>query len=171
MNNKENNDRYISTEIESAVIQGDKETVQELIVEADSTHRDNKGSTLLHKAAVGESPEVVPMLIDHGVDPDAQDNVGKTALHRALELENYEVAELLLEHGADPNIFDDDGRQPLSDAIMGATSDMKYINMLLEHGADPTLTNNEGISTLDKVQEMGIPPLVERLKSATGDET
>ncbi|ADQ66022.1 ankyrin repeat domain-containing protein [Halogeometricum borinquense] len=156
-------DLYISTDIESAIIQGNTEEFDELIDDADLTHRSDNGSTLLHKAAGADRPEIARELIDRGIDLDAQNNGGHTALLHAIEVESYDTAEVLLEAGADPNIFDNKGRCPLSVAVTRGRSDRKFVKLLLEHGADPTATDESGESVLEWVKKHGITDVVELL--------
>lgn len=68
--------------------------------------------TLLHYAAYKNNPQTINLLIDHGLDVNAQDKNGNTPLHyaRSLLRENPQVIKVLLEHGADPNIRNKDGK-------------------------------------------------------------
>ena len=69
----QNDDLYISTDIESAIIQGNRERFDELIDDADLSHQSDNDSTLLHKAAIVGEIELASELIDRGIDLDAQD--------------------------------------------------------------------------------------------------
>ncbi|RYJ13291.1 ankyrin repeat domain-containing protein [Halogeometricum borinquense] len=158
-------DLYISTDIESAIIQGDTEEFDELIDDADLTHRSDNGSTLLHKAAGADRPEIARELIDRGIDLDAQNGGGITPLLHALEVESYDTVEVLLEAGADPNILDNKGRYPLAMTVINGREDRKYMKMLLEYGADPTAMDESGQSVLEWVRMLGYTDVVELMES------
>ncbi|QCW01947.1 ankyrin repeat domain-containing protein [Natrinema pallidum] len=164
-NDKGSDDLYSRTDIESAIVQGDRETFDELINDADLSHRSDNGSTLLHHTAGRDRPEMARELIDRGIDVDAQNDGGHTALLKAVELENYDTVEVLLEGGADPNIFDNNGRCPLSVAVTRGRKDRTIVKMLLEHGADPTASDESGESVLEWVRTHGITDVAELMES------
>jgi hypothetical protein len=64
--------------------------------------QDNKGSTALMMAAIGDiNPvPVVKLLLKKGANVDAKDNNGDTALKLATTANNAEVVKLLKEKGA-----------------------------------------------------------------------
>ncbi|ELY78588.1 ankyrin repeat-containing protein [Natrinema pallidum DSM 3751] len=124
---------YSRTDIESAVVEGDRETFDELVDNADLTHRSDNGSTLLHQAAISGRPDIARELIDRGINLDAQDSGGNTPLLTALEVENYDVVEVLLDAGADPNILDNKGRYPLAMTVINGQSDRKYMACVYPH--------------------------------------
>jgi ankyrin repeat protein len=63
--------------------------------------RDAHGRTALHYAVIGSHVDVVRLLLERGVPPDARDQRGYTPL--SLIQGSAEIAQLLLAHGADPN--------------------------------------------------------------------
>lgn len=161
----QNDDLYISTDIESAIIQGNRERFDELIDDADLSHQSDNDSTLLHKAAIVGEIELASELIDRGIELDAQDYEGKTPLHRALELEEWEIAELLITNGADVNVLDTHGRPPLNDAIRHTRRDNKFVTMLLEHGADPHRSGESAKSPLMMARDLGFVDIIELLEN------
>ncbi len=163
-------DLYFNTEIESAIVQGDRQTFYQLIDNADLTHRSGSGSTLLHKAVTGPRIEMASELIERGVDIDATDDGGYTALHRALEKKEWELAELLIEHGADPNSVTVYGITPLHTVIGYGRLDNKYVTLLLEHGADPHLSGDSRRSPLEMAREVGYDDIAELLEEATEEQ-
>jgi uncharacterized protein len=64
----------------------------------------------LHSAAAGGHTEVARLLLDRGVDANAQQNGGFAPLHAAAANGNRPLVELLLARGADPHVKTDDGR-------------------------------------------------------------
>lgn len=154
---------YTNTEIESSIVQGDKERFHNLISSVDIEHRSDNGSNLLHKAAnVGEA-ELAAELIERGVDMDAQDYEKKTPLHRAIEKGHDDVAKLLIESDCCIDIADEYGAQPLLRAVQNAN--VEITEMLVESGADPYHETDEGLSPHDLAEEYGIQTLIDILES------
>src|SRR5262249_54332448 len=61
-----------------------------------------------------QSPALVEMLLERGLDPNCRDARGRTPLHYvAGSFGNVEVLRVLLKHGADPKARDDQGQTPL----------------------------------------------------------
>ena len=73
---------------------------------------DTNMATPLHYASYNDNPQTINLLIDQGLDVNAQDKNGNTPLHCAKSFlkENPQVIKVLLVHGADPNIRNKDGK-------------------------------------------------------------
>lgn len=89
------------------------------------------GWTVLHYAVDSNHPRVVKLLIEAGVDLNAQitgdeQREGWTALHIAAKKGLGEIARLLLEAGADFTIENEGGRDPLYVAQCGQFSSQKH---------------------------------------------
>lgn len=158
-------DFYTSTDIESAIIQGDSDEFDELIDEADIEHRSGNGSTLLHKTVGGNEIDLARKLIDRDIEIDARDSEGKTALHRAVELEQWELVETLLDHDADPNTVDTYGGTPLHDAIGQARP--PNVQLLLEHGADPHHAGEAMHTPVEMARDLEYDDITELLVQAS----
>ena len=108
---------------------------------------DDEGSSLLHKAAWGNLPELAEILLDEcGMDIDTGDQCGRTALHVAAYQGNTRVMKYLLERSANVNAVDRYGQTPVfSGAYDG---NRKVVKMLCEYGADLTIKNVDNLTVL-----------------------
>jgi beta-lactamase regulating signal transducer with metallopeptidase domain/ankyrin repeat protein len=136
----------INQQVIIAVQAGDAAALQKLIAQGAEV-KAIKGDcpTLLFRAA---SPEVVQLLLDHGVDPNAHDDKSGTALCLICRDGGKNVAamaRLLLQHGADVNArWGESGLTPLMVAHDGAT-----VDVLMEYGADLKLVTPTGQSVVE----------------------
>ena len=64
-----------------------------------------------------ESPEIINILINHGIDINQTDRLGRTALHISCKNGNLTIVTLLLNNNANLNIKDSAGNTPLDNAI------------------------------------------------------
>jgi ankyrin repeat protein len=90
------------------------------------------------------------VLLDYGVDVNAQSNSGYTPLHsRPFRYFNDpRFVRLLLDHGADPNIRErEDGNTPLHLASQNGRTEIA--RLLVEHGASVEVQDNLGRTPLD----------------------
>ena len=104
----------------------------------------NRG--LLHSAALNTNGDtgIVKLLLEKGLDVDAQDQNGKTPLHDAGRIGNYKVAKVLLDSGADHFIKDKSGRTPRTVAwqygnikVIGILDGQELLDKKIEQGAYP----------------------------------
>ena len=78
--------------------------------------------------------DMIKLLVDKGVDIDAQDYILRTPLHIAIEDGNIDIALLLIKLGADVNLQDCEMKTPLHyTAEIGVVS---LIENLIDHGAN-----------------------------------
>lgn len=75
-----------------------------------------RGYTLLHEAVEADQPDVVQMLLLHGVPPDQRAKGGVTPLHLACSKSLVDCVKALLENGADLTLRDDLGNDAQSKA-------------------------------------------------------
>ena len=116
--------------------------------------RGDRGYSPLHSAVHVKDLEMIQMLLDYGVDINAQTDIGSTPLSVALwGLGRYDVGvvRLLLDRGADPNIQPQGGGTPLHKA--SRHGDIKTARLLLEHGASVELQDSAGSTPLDHATE------------------
>ena len=79
-------------------------------------HCTTKGNTLLHEAVDADKPEVVQLLLLHGVDPNIQTKHGLTPLHMAVSKGLVDCTHVLLENGADITVRDSLGQDAIAKA-------------------------------------------------------
>lgn len=73
-----------------------------------------RGYTLLHEAVDADQPDVVQMLLLHGVSPNLRAKGGVTPLHLACSKCQVDCVKALLENGADITLRDDLGHDAQS---------------------------------------------------------
>ena len=109
---------------------------------------DNDGSSLLHKAAWGDLPELAKLLLnEYGMDIDIKDHAGRTALHVAAYQGNIRSLKYLLGCSANVNAIDNEGKTPVfSGAYDG---NLKTVKLLCEYGAKLDLQDNTNLTVLE----------------------
>jgi len=111
-----------------------------------------KWGSPLHFAIWGNSPEIVPLLLDSGANPNAQaaapgeTAAGMTPLRAAVLDGQKETVQLLLAHKADPNIPDGEGKTPLHYAVAGRSKEL--VKLLLANHADVNRRDQSGLTPL-----------------------
>lgn len=90
--------------------------------------RNHKGQTPL-MMTYGDCVESARMLIESGLDVNAQDNDGNTALSNAIRRGHVQLAKLLLERGANIHLARKDGITPVLEAcdILQQQPDFMYV--------------------------------------------
>ena len=91
---------------------------------ADPRHADRYGLTSLHWAALMDNPDVMPLLVEAGIDIDARDAKGNTALLLAAEKGNLARAAMHAREGMAP-------------VVVG----IRTLEMLLQLGAEANVVN------------------------------
>ncbi|MBN2495871.1 MAG: ankyrin repeat domain-containing protein [Deltaproteobacteria bacterium] len=83
--------------LQAAALEGDAERLGKLLRDGDPDARDARGHSLMHYA---RDRAVIDLLVERGVNIDAQDRYGRTALQHARQAGDRELAEALLAAGA-----------------------------------------------------------------------
>ncbi|WP_053690942.1 ankyrin repeat domain-containing protein [Streptomyces sp. WM6372] len=116
---KRRRQKKLSRRLFAAIMQSDVPRVRAALRAGADPHRpDTGGTTPLYEAAVSGRTQIVRLLLEAGVSPDAESRgVGAegTPLCAAACWGDAETVRELLAHGADPNLREDDGagRSPL----------------------------------------------------------
>ena len=108
------------------------------------------GRSPLHSAVYFEDLEMVQVLLDYGVDVNAQTDSGINPLNFAPSgtfFNDPRVVQMLLDYGADPNIQAKTGRIPLLQASKSGKIEM--VRILVEHGASVEVEDGQGKTPFD----------------------
>lgn len=129
-----------------AIVWGHKDVVNTLLnAGVDHIYTASSDSTLLHLAAQKHHPEVVEILLNIGMHPNATDYSGDTPLLCACAADKRTV-EILLNAKADVNTVDQFDHTPLHRAARFGNESVTKI--LIEAGADIRATNKDGKTPL-----------------------
>jgi hypothetical protein len=98
-----------------------------------------------------QSPELLRLLLDIGLDPNSKDRDGHTLLYLATG--NVECLRLLIARGADVNATNNDVYNHT--ALMRAASfgEVSSVQFLLDNGADPSIKTMFGDTALDDAKK------------------
>jgi len=102
---------FSSDKLHKAAYNGDIQTVRVILKDKiNPDERDSFGGTALHAAMFQDNMKIVELLIDAGLDVNAQGTYNKyTPLHDAVWANNLTAAKLLIKYGAKTNIKSRDG--------------------------------------------------------------
>lgn len=99
---------------------------------ADVTVRDERGSTVLHKAAREDEVDALNAALAHGLDIETPDSFGETALFDAVREGALKAVSELIEQGADPSAKNTEGETPLDKIDYENISTCYHIEFELE---------------------------------------
>ncbi|RNJ52775.1 hypothetical protein D7B24_002884 [Verticillium nonalfalfae] len=122
-----------------AAIQGQKLEVVKVLLDAGATtdivlRQRRLRRDLVHITAQDESPEILQLLFDLGMDPNTRDEAGATAAMHSAGNGHLETLKVLRAGGCDIFAASEDGTTPLIRAALGGHTDV--ISWLLDQGAD-----------------------------------
>lgn len=158
-----------NTELSNAVLLCDEPAVAAILSRDRSLamSTDEQGRTLLMQAvsvgpqANGVSLPILGLLLDAGVDINAQDAEEYTALALAMGECPIDVLKYLIERGADPNLG-----SPLIHGLWNDGTSPEDLKVLLDAGADPKSQEIDGMNALEWAEEGGDDDLIRVLKRA-----
>ena len=114
----------------------DPEQERQIVIPESSTKTPQQQGHPLHVAAQKGTPEVIDVLLNTGLDPNARMEDGTTPLHfAAFWNRNPEVITALVEAGANPKTRNESGRTPLHNAA-GNNRNPEVVTSLLKAGAE-----------------------------------
>jgi ankyrin repeat protein len=105
---------YVSTPLHTAIELRHEDIVTSLIQAGGDLSHSVMNLTPLARAAKQGETQVVEVLLQAGVDPDASNNFSETALHFAAEEGHREVVERLIAAGAEVNPKNNQRKTPLA---------------------------------------------------------
>ena len=94
--------------------------------------QDINGNTLLH-VAIWYQPNVIRLLLNHGIDVNLSNNKGVSAILVASEYGYFDIVKDLVSFGSDVNTQNNDGLTPLM--IASRRGDIEIVEFLLGKGA------------------------------------
>jgi len=107
---------------------------------------DNLGETPLHTAVMSGRPEIVKLLVEQGINVNAQNREGIASIHYAALLNQINVVNYLIQNRANINIQDNLGQTPLEYAVGNNYIDM--VQLLVQRGANIHIRDNLGQTLL-----------------------
>ncbi|KAF4486756.1 Ankyrin repeat, PH and SEC7 domain containing protein secG [Colletotrichum fructicola Nara gc5] len=133
-----------------AAYKGWEDIAKNLWEVANKRRRDIEGRTVLHLAALsGQTPIVRWLVVDQGVEKEAQDSRMRRPLHWAVQNGHEEVAALLIEQKADKEAQDSYGfgsSRPLHYAAVRGYEQL--IALLVDEGAEIEARGEQGLTPL-----------------------
>lgn len=157
---------------------GHKEVAEYLIAQGATLDSTNfiGGTTPLYWAVLGDSKELIKLLLDKGANVNIVTSEGRLIslvrseaalqllldkgatlnvpddkrppLHVAAYRGNLEVAKALLAHGAQPNIHNSWGATPLHEAVRSDMDNQEMVKLLISHGAEVNARDGRGDTPL-----------------------
>ena len=95
--------------------------------------------------------ELIPALIEEGIDLTHCDNDGENALSLATKALHIDTVQALLEYDCDPNVVNSANENSLSIACMMGNKALDLIYLLLDFGASPNIADKDGKTLIEKL--------------------
>ena len=115
---------------------------------------------MLRQLGLNDKTELLPMLLDKGVDLEQRDDAGNTALLTATDSQSYKgIVKELVRAGADVNAENKKGDTALHLALKWG--DQESSIFLIKKGADYNHANNAGVTPAQLAAEKGYDTVLE----------
>ncbi|XP_063912691.1 ankyrin-3-like [Zophobas morio] len=126
---------------------------------------DEENNNALHYASNSEyeNQHIINLLIQKGVDVNAQNKYGTTALQLACKNGVYGNTEILLEYDASIKITDENNQSALHYALESEADNQCVIKLLIEKGIDINTRSENGTTALQLACKKGVYDLVDML--------
>ncbi|XP_063923969.1 uncharacterized protein LOC135138056 isoform X2 [Zophobas morio] len=158
--------KYGTTALQIACLEGVYENAKILLdCGASINIANNANNNALHFASESKKDNrgVIKLLIEKGIDVNAQNENGKTALQFACLEGIYENAEMLLDFSASIGITDEDNNNALHYASSAENVNRSLIKLLIEKGININAQNKNGMTALQLARLEGIQENVQML--------
>lgn len=134
-----------NTPLMLGVVFASAESVTNIAKRCNPTATNHKGQSSTHFLVHRETadPQIVNVLVSHGIDITAKDNSGQTVLHSSVLVDNPACIESLLPHlQGKMDVADNDGHTPAHYAV--ATNQVTTLRRLIQCGSNVNAVNNKG---------------------------
>ena len=109
---------------------------------------DNDNENALHYASDSweDNRHVIRLLIEKGIDVNAQNGNGTTALQLACQERDYEIVEMLLNAGASINMTDKNYKNALHCALESEKDNGDVIKLLMRKAAEQMTSSSDNLA-------------------------
>lgn len=148
--------------------QGDLEKLDSLLQETSINIKDNLGRSLLHWAVACRQKEVFDLLVDRGINANAEDRNKETPMHIAVRFNNETYFDMLLNLQTNKSWVNQYGASLLEKAVLNKSQ--TFIRKLINNGADINSINTRGSTPLEIAIRIGAKEISGWLLSMGADE-
>lgn len=155
-------DESENTLLHKAVGTGNTEIVDLLLKAGANPNATNDAGSTPFFSALLKDQDMIFLLLDAGLDVNADLGSGSSYLKWAALFGNAEAVSLLIQFEADPNLCDNDEITPLHWAVLSNSTEV--VEVLLKAGANVNMRDSAGRTPLSLAREAEYIELIEILK-------
>jgi hypothetical protein len=126
---------------------------------------ENQATTLMLAAAQGRT-DLIPIILNCGINANAGDKDGDTAMTYAVASDKEEVFDLLVRAGGRANSQNNKGITPLM--LAAGLGKEEAVRALLKHGADPGIRDKDGDTALAFARAKNQTRIIALLQNSSG---